>query len=254
MTGLLTGEVALVTGMAGRLGPIWATALRDAGATVIGIDRRAELPELDGVACLGDIRIDLPAAVETLAATLADRYPPLTILVNNAGVDSRPDSTQADTLAAEMLWTNVWGTDLMTRVFGTPMADRGRGVVVNIASLYGLCAPDLRYYAHRDDGWVKDPMYGATKAAVISLTKYYAAKWAPRGVRVNALAPGGVVAPGDPLTVEDPLFVEKYTARVPMGRMCRPDDLGPALVFLASPASSFVTGHCLPLDGGYLCW
>ena len=140
----------------------------------------------------------------------------------------------------------------MLRIIGPQMP--AGGSIIAVASLYGLTVPDLRYYDHRPDGWQKDPMYGATKAGLISLVKYYAAKYGPRGVRVNALAPGGVVAEGDGLTAQDPEFVQKYTARIPMGRMCRPEDLGGPLVFLASDASSFVTGQVIALDGGYLCW
>lgn len=176
------------------------------------------------------------------------------ILVNNAGIDSRPGSPDYDGMVRTMCDVNLRGTDRMCRIVGSVMALRGSGVIINIASLYGLVSPDLRYYDHRPDGWVKDPMYGATKAGVISLTRYYAAKYGPSGVRVNALAPGGVVAEGDGLTAQDPAFVQKYTARIPMGRMCRPEDLAGPLVFLASDAASFVTGQVIALDGGYLCW
>lgn len=192
--------------------------------------------------------------VESLLTQVRSVYGAPTILVNNAGVDSRPSMTDYHAMTDAMVHANLRGTDLMLRVFGGAMADCGYGSIINIASLYGLVTPDLRYYDHRPDGWVKDPMYGATKAGVIQLTKYYAAKWAQRGVRVNALAPGGIVAPGDGLTAQDPEFVKKYTDRIPMGRMCAPDDLSGPLVFLASKASSFVTGQVLALDGGYLCW
>lgn len=243
----LTGEVALVTGAAGRLGPVWVRALAEAGATVIGVDRD-DATDLDDF-----IQADIsdPDQVADLVSGLGLD---VTILVNNAGVDSRPSSQDYEDMAQDMLRVNVWGTDLMTRTFAPAMCERGHGTIINISSLYGLCVPDLRYYSHRQDGWVKDPMYGATKAAINSLTRYYAAKYGPDGVRVNALSPGGVVAPGDGLTAQDPDFVAKYTSRIPMGRMATPDDLGGALVFLASKASSFVTGQVLAIDGGYLCW
>jgi NAD(P)-dependent dehydrogenase (short-subunit alcohol dehydrogenase family) len=162
--------------------------------------------------------------------------------------------TDYDAMALAMVKVNLIGTDLMTRVFGQAMADAGKGSIINLASLYGMVVPDLRYYDHRDDGWVKDPMYGATKAGVIQLTRYYAAKWGAQGVRVNALAPGGVVASADGLTAQDPQFAAKYTSRIPMQRMCLPEDIGGPLVFLASQASSFVNGQTIAIDGGYLCW
>jgi NAD(P)-dependent dehydrogenase (short-subunit alcohol dehydrogenase family) len=210
-------------------------ALTKAGATVHTFD----LPEQD---------ITDADSVTKFLCTIT----PPDILVNNAGVDSRPTMTDYGTMTRAMADVNLLGTDRMCDVIGTWM-HRG-GSIINIASLYGLVSPDLRYYDHREDGWVKDPMYGATKAGVISLTRYYAAKFGRDGVRVNALAPGGVVAEGDGLTAQDPEFVAKYTARIPMGRMCRPADLAGPLVFLASDASSFVTGQTIALDGGYLCW
>jgi NAD(P)-dependent dehydrogenase (short-subunit alcohol dehydrogenase family) len=196
-----------------------------------------------------------PDQVALLSSMILRDVGPVSILVNNAGVDSRPsDAGKLETIFADMVLTNILGTDLVTRTFRDHFDHAGGGTIINIASLYGLVAPDLRYYDHRADGWVKDPIYGATKAAIISLTKYYAGAWAKHGIRVNALAPGGVVAPGDALTAQDPLFVEKYTSRIPMGRMATPEDLGGPLVFLASDASSFLTGQCLALDGGYLVY
>jgi NAD(P)-dependent dehydrogenase (short-subunit alcohol dehydrogenase family) len=229
---LLDGKRALVTGCNGRLGPIWIDALERAGAIVVGTDLPVDITNPDDVNRLVDHNRDLD------------------ILVNNAGVDSRPGDGGWDPMAA-MLAVNVGGTALMIEKFAALTAVR---TIVNIASLYGLVAPDLRYYNHRDDGWVKDPGYPASKAGVIALTTYYAASLAEKGIRVNALAPGGVVAGTDALTQGDPEFARKYTARIPMQRMCRPEDLAGPLVFLASDLSSFVTGHTIPIDGGYLCW
>ena len=230
----LDGKTALVTGAHGRLGPIWIKALEDAGAIVMGVDQED---------------FDLSRLDERLA--LASAYDFVDILVNNAGVDSRPDGPSN---AEAMAKVNILATSYLCGSFGTRMAERGHGTIVNIASLYGLVAPDMRYYNHRPDHWMKDPIYGATKAAIISLTQYWAARLGPRGVRVNALAPGGIIDPADPLTVGDPEFRRKYTDRVPLGRMCEPRDMGGPLVFLASDQSSFVTGHTVPLDGGFICW
>lgn len=231
----LEGKKALVTGCNGRLGPVWMKALGEAGAIVVG----ADLPNYD-------ICKPLP---------LANRFD---ILVNNAGVDDRPRPgvnepwPRYDT-AKQMALTNLYGTYVMLNTFGEAMAERGGGVIVNIASLYGLVSPDMGLYSHLD-GFKKHAMYGATKAGIISLTKYYAAYYGPRNVRVNAIAPGGVIDPSDPLTGQDHEFTRKYTAKIPMGRMCTPADLGGALVYLASDASAFVTGQTLVLDGGFTCW
>jgi NAD(P)-dependent dehydrogenase (short-subunit alcohol dehydrogenase family) len=252
----LTGEIAVVTGSTGRLGRIWIDALRAAGATVWGTDTEAAMNGsiFKGVQ-VGHADITNEREVRELfrLVTSYSGHAP-TILVNNAGIDARPYMTDYDAMALAMVKVNLLGTDLVTRVFGAAMAESGKGSIINLASLYGMVVPDLRYYDHREDGWVKDPMYGATKAGVIQLTRYYAAKWGAQGVRVNALAPGGVVASADGLTAQDPQFAAKYTSRIPMQRMCLPEDIGGPLVFLASQASSFVNGQTIAIDGGYLCW
>jgi NAD(P)-dependent dehydrogenase (short-subunit alcohol dehydrogenase family) len=235
MKHLLDGKRALVTGCHGRLGPVWMEALAAAGARVYGTDLPKDISDLETV------------------NRLVDEYPDIDILVNNAGIDSRPTDGPV-CLGEPMLSVNVYGTSLMIEKFAASMMGRGGGTIINIASLYGLVAPDLRYYSHRPDGWFKDPMYGATKAAIIQLTRTYAAYYAALGIRVNALAPGGVVDDRDSLTAQDPAFAKKYTARIPMGRMATPADLGGPLVFLASDMSRFVTGHTLPIEGGYLAW
>jgi NAD(P)-dependent dehydrogenase (short-subunit alcohol dehydrogenase family) len=242
MNKLLDGKCALVTGCNGRLGPIWMDALQNAGARIYGTDLT---PGENGWSH-GDISD--PSEVNRLV----DYYPDVDILVNNAGVDSRPgDSGETE---QAMLAVNLGGTSLMIEKFAASMMPRGGGVIINIASLYGLVAPDLRYYSHRPDGWVKDVMYGATKAGIIQMTRDYAARYARLGIRVNALAPGGVVAGPDGLTQGDPEFVKKYTNRIPLGRMATPADLGGPLVFLASEMSRFMTGQTLVLDGGYTAW
>lgn len=261
----LTGEKALVTGAGGRLGQIWVQALEEAGAIVYRTDTEAAL-RTDMFPCGpwgGAADITNPKDVERLLSTgfsyeatahgLAEY---ITILVNNAGVDDRP--TAGETwpryeLAEQMCRVNLLGTYMMTNAFGERMVQEGRGTIINIASLYGLVAPDLKLYSHLP-GFLKHPMYGATKAGIVSLTKYFAAKYGPSGVRVNALAPGGVVNPGDGLTGADEQFKAKYTAKIPMGRMCTPEDLAGPLVFLASKASSFITGQTIAIDGGFTAW
>jgi NAD(P)-dependent dehydrogenase (short-subunit alcohol dehydrogenase family) len=130
------------------------------------------------------------------------------------------------------------------------MAARGDGSVINIGSLYAAVSPDQRFYEHLpgDLPFLKSPAYGASKAAVVNLTKYFATLWGPRGVRVNALSPGGVLAG------QDEQFRRKYAARVPLGRMAQADDLRGPLLFLASHASSYITGHELRVDGGFTAW
>jgi NAD(P)-dependent dehydrogenase (short-subunit alcohol dehydrogenase family) len=228
----LAGEVALVTGARGRLGPIWAAALEAAGAQVVGVD--VEDADVRDRASLQALRDRLPTAP--------------TVLVNNAGIDQPPDaSAQAVLDHAEFLRVldvNLAGAFNATLVFGEAMVRAGRGAIVNIGSLYASIAPEPRFYDHLD-GFLKPPAYGASKAGLVALTKYFARLWGPRGVRVNALSPGGVR--GD----QDPEFLRKYCARVPLGRMAEAEDLGGPLVFLASEESRYLTGHELRVDGGF---
>jgi NAD(P)-dependent dehydrogenase (short-subunit alcohol dehydrogenase family) len=228
----LAGQVALVTGARGRLGPVWMSALRQAGADVHGVD--VEDADVRDRAALEALRDALPSAP--------------TILVNNAGVDQPPDAGARAVLDhAEFLRVvdvNLAGAFNTTLVFGEAMVAARQGAIVNIGSLYASVAPDPSFYDHLD-GFLKPPAYGASKAGLVQLTKYFARLWGPHGVRVNALSPGGVR--GD----QDPEFVRKYRARVALERMAEPDDLGEPLVFLASDAARYVTGHELRVDGGF---
>lgn len=233
-SGLLAGQVAIVTGARGRLGPIWIEALQEAGAEVIGVD--IEDADVRDRGALEALRDGLPAAP--------------TILVNNAGVDQPPDAGAGAGAVLDhaeflrVLDVNLAGAFNTTLVFGEPMVAAGHGAIVNIGSLYASIAPDPGLYDHLD-GFLKPPAYGASKAGLVQLTKYFARLWGPQGVRVNALSPGGVR--GD----QDAEFQRKYCARTALGRMAAPEDLGAPLVFLASDGARYVTGQELRVDGGF---
>ena len=237
----LAGAVAVVTGASGRLGPVWIEALEDAGATVVGLD----LQEADGVLA-ADVT-DRPALDVALRRIEAEHGTP-TVLVNNAGIDQPPDPAAggAETLEAfrRTVDVNLAGTFNAIQAFGPAMVDAGRGSIVNLGSLYATVAPEPRFYDHLP-GFVKPAAYAASKAGVLQLTRYFARLWGPHGVRVNAISPGGVIGG------QDPEFLAKYCARVPLGRMAETADLGGPLVFLASDASRYVTGHELRVDGGF---
>jgi len=238
--GDLDGRVAVVTGASGNLGPVWSAALREAGATVVGIDLKAA----DGVE---EADVTDPEALRAALERIIAAHGTPAVLVNNAGIDQPPDPDAADeTLEAfvRTLEVNVAGTFNATTIIGAAMIEAGRGSIVNIGSLYASVAPDPRFYDHLP-GFVKPAAYGSSKAGVVQLTRYFARRWGPHGVRVNALSPGGVRA------AQDPEFLSKYCARVPLGRMADPGDLGAPLVFLASDASRYVTGHELRVDGGF---
>jgi NAD(P)-dependent dehydrogenase (short-subunit alcohol dehydrogenase family) len=230
--GALSGRLAVVTGALGNLGPVWTAALAGAGATVVGLDVHEE----DGV---------LPADVTDRAAlerVLAETGTPA-VLVNNAGIDAPPGADTGD--FSRTLEVNVTGLYNATEVFGAAMCAADGGSIVNIGSLYASVAPIPAFYDHIDPPFTKPAAYGASKAAVVNLTRHFARLWGPYGVRVNALSPGGV------LGGQDAEFVRKYSERVPLGRMAEPSDLVGALLFLASDASAYVTGQELRVDGGF---
>jgi NAD(P)-dependent dehydrogenase (short-subunit alcohol dehydrogenase family) len=263
----LAGEVAVITGVCGRLGPVWASALLGAGASVVGIDIRADASQppkgLDQSAFAGQyvgIQADVTdrSSLDKAAKIHAAQIGPPSILVNNAGID-RPPSAEGESWrfddvpedqSAATLDVNAAGVLRACQVYGAEMVRRRKGSIINIGSLYGIVAPDPRLYVHLglDPPFLKPPAYGMSKAAVAALTRYLAALWGEKGVRVNTLSPGGV------LGGQDPLFLQKFTARVPMGRMATAADLTGPLLFLASDLSSYVNGIELVVDGGYVCW
>ena len=263
----LDQQIAVVTGACGRLGPIWVEALLDAGARVAALELPGA-PVSAAFRALGegsprmlerfDCDITGRESIENAAAAVASRMGAACVLVNNAGVDQPPDAggnrSTIDDLPIEqfrrMIEVNLLGTFQVTQVFGGQMAARGHGSIINIGSLYASVSPDQRFYDHLPGGlpFLKSPAYGASKAAVVNMTKFFATLWGRQGVRVNTLSPGGV------LGGQDDQFKSKYGARVPLGRLAEADDLKGPLVFLASPASSYVTGHELRVDGGFTAW
>ena len=264
----LTSETAVVTGALGRLGGVWIEALLDAGAAVYALD----LPDMPLSATFAELqarysgdRLQLAradvrdrAALEQACRTCEEQLGVPGILVNNAGID-RPPASSGETHRLEdiplqenreIFEINTLGLFQTAQVFGKRMTEAGYGSIINIGSLYAGVSPDARFYDHIQDDppFLKPPAYGASKAAVVNLTKYLATHWAAQGVRVNALSPGGV------LGGQDDRFREKFCARVPMGRMAVSDDLHGPLLFLASRASSYVTGTELVVDGGFTAW
>jgi NAD(P)-dependent dehydrogenase (short-subunit alcohol dehydrogenase family) len=264
----LDGEVAVVTGALGRLGPIWAEALIEAGATVAALDRPGarpspafiELSDRVDAARLQRFDADITdrSSIDAARDDVVERLGVPTVLVNNAGIDQPPDSAtdrfRIEDMPVElfrrMVEVNLLGTFQMTQVFGALMIGRRRGAIINIGSLYASVSPDQRFYDHFEGQppFLKVPSYGASKAAVVNMTKYFATLWGPYDVRVNVLSPGGV------LGGQDANFKRKYAERVPLGRMAGDVDLKGPLVFLASNASSYVTGHELRVDGGFTSW
>jgi NAD(P)-dependent dehydrogenase (short-subunit alcohol dehydrogenase family) len=250
----LDGRVALVTGAAGKLGPTWCAALAQAGATVLGLDLAADAAS-DEIERLVQADVTDRASLLRAREALTAEVGAPSVLVNGAGIDQPPDAAartyREEDVPAEQfratLDVNLVGTFQAIQVFGAPMRDAGAGSIVNVGSLYATLAPRPELYDHleADPPFLKPAAYGASKAGVISLTRYFARLWGPHGVRVNALSPGGVRGG------QDPEFTAKYCEQVPLGRMAELDDLTGPLVFLASDASRYVTGQELRVDGGF---
>lgn len=261
-----SAAVAVVTGAAGQLGPVWTGGLLAAGYRVAaltlagteGDEALARLADQHGDRLLvsaADVtsRDDLEAA----AAVVDERWGVPAVLVNNAGVDQPPApgrGTLLHDIAAEgflrVLEVNMLGAFQAMQVFGSQMARAGRGSIVNIGSLYAGVSPDQRMYDHlpMDPPFLKPPAYGASKAGLVNLTRYFATHLGAQGVRVNTLSPGGVSGG------QDEQFRSKFSARVPLGRLAEPAELVAPLLFLASDASSYVTGTELKVDGGFTAW
>jgi len=263
----LDSEIAVVTGALGRLGPVWVEALLQAGAAVAAVD----LPGIEtppGFQSLmdqyGEKRLRLyPGDIcnmqdlQRIRTRCAGELGAPTVVVNNAGIDQPPGWVSGYRLTEipaqvveDILKVNLVGAFQVMQTFGETMTAQGRGSIINIGSLYAQVSPDPHLYDHIDcdPPFLKPPAYGASKAALVNLTKYFAAHWAPFGVRVNALSPGGVAGG------QDEAFKNKFGAKVPMGRMAEPGELGGPLVFLASAASSYITGVNLMVDGGFTVW
>lgn len=253
----LTGKVSVVTGGLGLLGSEYALALANCGSKVCIIDKNDKIP---------DVLVDYISAgkIEVRSVDITDRekvcevydwihheFTVPSVLINNAAIDFPPVLGAANEFETypidkwrQVLDVNLTGTLVCCQVFGGAMAKAGRGSVINISSTYGLVSPDQRIY----EGFTKPVSYSASKSGIINFTKYLATYWAKNNVRVNTLVPGGVY------NDQNEGFVAKYSERVPMGRMANKNEYNGAVVFLASDASSYMTGSTLVVDGGWTAW
>lgn len=267
----MQGQVAIVTGGAGLLGKQFARTLAQGGAAVVVADLNrmtantiAETLVKDGYNALG-VGVDVtdPASVAEMVETAVNVYGRLDVLVNSAALDPKFDpEAMARGIPAgsfedypldqwrQALDVNLTGMFLCCQAAVKPMLLQDKkGSIINICSTYGLVGPDQRLYQRNGIQTAYKPVYySVTKAGVLGMTRYLAAYYAGTEIRCNALTPGGV------FNNHDEGFVASYSARAVMGRMAHIDEMNGALLFLASDASSYMTGANLVVDGGWTAW
>lgn len=270
----LSGQVAVVTGGAGLLGLQHGEALAEAGAHVVVADlatgiaetAAATLENKFGRRALGvETNVAEPESVQALVSRTVEAFGRLDILINNAALTVKEGAKLACSHFAHFeeypkdLWelslsVNLTGAFLCSQIAGRQMLRQGKGVIINVASIYGLVGPDQRIYAGSRNPYnltqqLNTPVaYAVTKSGLLGLTKYLAAYWAGKNIRVNALTPGGV------FDEHEESFVKNYSSRTLLGRMAHRDEFKGAIVFLASSASSYMTGANLIVDGGWTAW
>jgi len=259
----LSNKVAIVTGAAGQLGGQYVLTLLEAGAKVAAFDIRLDNPKskLTGITSdrLFTVKVDITdkRSVQDGFEKTIKHFGSPNILINNAAIDIPPgaegDATGPFEIYNESIWDNMMdvnlkGVLLCCQVIGGHMAKSGGGSIINISSIYGILSPDQRIYEYKEKPFFKPVTYSVSKAGVLNLTRYLATYWAKKNVRVNTLTLGGV------FNNQDEAFLKNYTTRVPIGRMAEQDEYNGAILFLASDASSYMTGANLIIDGGYSCW
>jgi len=245
----LDGRTALVTGASRGLGAAMARALAEAGADVaLHASHRVDTEAVRDLSTACGVRVvalaaDLaqPDAPDRLMDDANTALGRIDILVNNAGIIRRADAHEhSDADWDEVLMVDLSNVFRLCRAAGRGMLARGSGKIINIASMLSF------------QGGTRVPAYAAAKGGVAQLTKALANEWAPRGVNVNAIAPGYMCTDNTQALRDDPSRRDAITARIPAGRWGEPEDLAGAVVFLASPASDYVHGYILAVDGGWL--
>ena len=267
----LTGRVAIVTGGVGLLGAEFCKALAEAGAAVAVVDINASASQAvaDTLTKSGykaqafAVDITKPDSVNAMVENVLSVFGRIDILVNSAALDPKfdPDAVKKGITPGAFedypleqwnaaLNVNLTGMFLITQACVKPMLAQGKkGSIINICSTYGLNGPDQRIYIKDGERVAFKPVYyTVTKAGVMGFTKYLAAYYAGTDIRVNALTPGGV------FNNHEDYFVKNYSAKTIIGRMAKKDEMNGALLFLASDASSYMTGNNVVVDGGWTAW
>lgn len=262
----LNGKVSIVTGALGLIGKELCKALANAGSYVVVCDLDEEkcsqfAKELNNnsMGCYLDVT-DKNSIIEC-KNNIIEKYSKIDVLVNNAAINDKFEDPKAAFEESKFenypieLWekslkVNLTGIFLCCQIFGKEMVKAKKGSIINVASTYGIVAPDQDLYLDEEGNqkFFKPPAYSVTKGGVISLTKFLASYWGKDGIRVNTLSPGGVE------NNQDEYFIKKYSDKTMLKRMAKEYDYNGAIVFLASDASSYMTGANLIIDGGWTAW
>jgi NAD(P)-dependent dehydrogenase (short-subunit alcohol dehydrogenase family) len=263
----LSGKTALVTGVSGILGRHFCAGLAESGAAVALVDIRedgvrglaAELAAKYGVKAQGFVcDVSDPQSVRSMVKQVVAAFGGIDILHNNAAGKSddmddffAPFEDYSFEQWRQIMAVNLDGMFLVAQAVGKQMVAHGGGSIIQTSSIYGLLGPDQRIYEGSEylGHQINSPgVYAASKAGIIGLTRYLATYWAEKGIRVNAIAPGGAESG------QNDEFMRRYSARIPMGRMAKAHEIVGALLYLASDASSYVTGQVIAVDGGLTAW
>ena len=263
----LSGKVVLVTGGAGLLGQVFCQAFADSEAqvAVVDIDQPAAKSLADAVSKKSGQKVSgfgcditSPESVAHMVAAVVSDFGRIDVLVNNAASKGsnldeffKPFEEYSLRTWREVMSVNLDGLFLVAQAIGKQMKLQGGGSIIQTSSIYGVVAPDQRIYEGSEYNGrpINSPaVYSASKAAVVGLTSYLSTYWADSGIRVNSLTPGGISSG------QNKTFDDKYSNRVPLGRMGKASELTGALIYLASDASSYVTGQNLIVDGGLSTW
>jgi NAD(P)-dependent dehydrogenase (short-subunit alcohol dehydrogenase family) len=256
----LAGRIAVVTGGLGQMGTAYTECLAGRGMRVAVFDVAAEEATDGEEVRLYPVDVTDRASIAAATDAVVAEWGVPDVLLNNAALDSPPDAPPEEVGPFEtypepsfdaVMDVNVKGVFLCCQEVGARMAEAGRGSIVNISSIYGLLSPQQGLYEFRrrsGETFFKPVAYSVSKSALLNLTRYLATYWAKDGVRVNTLTLGGI------FNDQPAEFLDGYAARVPLGRMAEPAEALGAVVFLASDASSYVTGANLVVDGGWSAW
>ena len=257
-------KVIVITGALGILGTAYTKGFSQTGASVVIVDldsapchqKATEIAKEHGTKPLG-IGCDITnrTEVERMTEEVVSKYGHIDVLVNNAAIQTEHFFDPFEQFPIEdwnkVMSTNVTGMFLCSQTVAREMEKKQSGSIINISSIYGVVSPDQRIYegaVYRENQINTPLIYSTSKGAVISLTHYLATYLAKYNIRVNAVTPGGVYSG------QNETFVKKYSERCPLGRMAKPEEIFSAIYFLASDASSYITGHNLVVDGGWTIW